>query len=127
MSADSTAARRKPSVWGSVSKLYQRVEFPAYEKCSDMSDPVILSYFDSLLRQSDIALLEKPNWLNDKIIGFAFQYYQEVILHQWPQRRHIIWPIWRHRNDILGSFQKARCLFCRSQCDSNGKIMFFAF
>ena len=45
---------------------------------SDMSDPVILSYFDSLLRQSDIALLEKPNWLNDKIIGFAFQYYQEV-------------------------------------------------
>ena len=43
-----------------------------------MSDPVILSYFDSLLRQSDIALLEKPNWLNDKIIGFAFQYYQEV-------------------------------------------------
>ena len=43
-----------------------------------MSDPVILSYFDSLLRQSDIALLEKPNWLNDKIIGFAFQYYEEV-------------------------------------------------
>ena len=47
-------------------------------KNSDMSDPVILSYFDSLLRQSDIALLEKPNWLNDKIIGFAFQYYEEV-------------------------------------------------
>ena len=56
-----------------------------------MSDPVILSYFDSLLRQSDIALLEKPNWLNDKIIGFAFQYYQEVkipnLLYQ--QRYHI--------------------------------------
>ena len=84
-----------------------------------MSDPVILSYFDSLLRQSDIALLEKPNWLNDKIIGFAFQYYQEVIFHQWLQIRHM--------TDILGSFQKARRLFCRSQCDSNGKIMFIAF
>merc|ERR1711962_294683 len=50
-----------------------------FDCLTDMSDPVILSYFDSLLRQSDIALLEKPNWLNDKIIGFAFQYYQEDV------------------------------------------------
>ena len=101
-----------------------------------MSDPVILSYFDSLLRQSDIALLEKPNWLNDKIIGFAFQYYQEVkipnLLYQ--LRYHIKnlvtdnWAGWWFITDeaCLGCFQKARCMFCRSQCDSNGKIMFFA-
>ena len=95
MSTDSTTARRKSSVWGCVSKLYQRVEFPALEKySSDMSDPVILSYFDSLLRQSDIALFEKPHWLNDKIIGFAFQYYQEVILHQWLQMRNMNDMIW---------------------------------
>ena len=43
-----------------------------------MGERIILSYFDSLLRQSDLGLLEKPNWLNDKIIAFAFQYYQEV-------------------------------------------------
>ena len=43
-----------------------------------MSDSIVLSYFDSLLRQSDLALIEKPNWLNDKVIAFAFQYYQEV-------------------------------------------------
>ena len=43
------------------------------------SNRIVLSYFDSLLRQSDLALLEKPNWLNDQIIAFAFQYYQEVI------------------------------------------------
>ncbi|XP_010217101.1 PREDICTED: sentrin-specific protease 8 [Tinamus guttatus] len=38
-------------------------------------DPVVLSYMDSLLRQSDVALLDPPNWLNDHIIGFAFEYF----------------------------------------------------
>ncbi|NXF86848.1 SENP8 protease, partial [Eubucco bourcierii] len=38
-------------------------------------DPVVLSYMDSLLRQSDVALLDPPNWLNDQIIGFAFEYF----------------------------------------------------
>ncbi|NXX45988.1 SENP8 protease, partial [Tricholaema leucomelas] len=38
-------------------------------------DPVVLSYKDSLLRQSDVALLDPPNWLNDQIIGFAFEYF----------------------------------------------------
>ncbi|XP_054627962.1 sentrin-specific protease 8 isoform X1 [Dunckerocampus dactyliophorus] len=37
-------------------------------------DPVVLSYQDSLLRRSDVSLLEGPNWLNDQIIGFAFEY-----------------------------------------------------
>ncbi|XP_064013162.1 sentrin-specific protease 8 [Pogoniulus pusillus] len=40
-----------------------------------MEDPVVLSYKDSLLRQSDVALLDPPNWLNDHIIGFAFEYF----------------------------------------------------
>ncbi|XP_028922484.1 sentrin-specific protease 8 [Ornithorhynchus anatinus] len=38
-------------------------------------DPVVLSYMDSLLRQSDLRLLDPPNWLNDHIIGFAFEYF----------------------------------------------------
>ena len=36
-------------------------------------DPIVLSYHDSLLRQSDVALLEGSNWLNDRIIGFFFE------------------------------------------------------
>ncbi|XP_009895390.2 sentrin-specific protease 8 [Dryobates pubescens] len=40
-----------------------------------MEDPVVLSYMDSLLRQSDVALLDPPNWINDRIIGFAFEYF----------------------------------------------------
>nr|XP_056721877.1 sentrin-specific protease 8 [Euleptes europaea] len=38
-------------------------------------DPVVLSYMDSLLRQSDVSLLDPPCWLNDQIIGFAFEYF----------------------------------------------------
>ncbi|XP_067829549.1 sentrin-specific protease 8 isoform X2 [Heptranchias perlo] len=38
-------------------------------------DPVLLSYHDSLIRRSDLSLLNPPNWLNDNIIGFAFEYF----------------------------------------------------
>jgi len=38
-----------------------------------MGDKVILSYGDSLLRSRDVGLLQPPNWLNDAIIGFAFE------------------------------------------------------
>lgn len=38
------------------------------------SSDVILSYYDSLLRQKDIELLEGPCWINDNIIGFYFEY-----------------------------------------------------
>ncbi|XP_069910850.1 sentrin-specific protease 8 [Oryctolagus cuniculus] len=38
-------------------------------------DPVVLSYMDSLLRQSDVSLLDPPSWLNDHVIGFAFEYF----------------------------------------------------
>jgi len=39
-------------------------------------DLVILSFGDSLLKKSDICLLEKGQWLNDKLISFMFEYYQ---------------------------------------------------
>ncbi|XP_043933432.1 sentrin-specific protease 8 [Protopterus annectens] len=38
-------------------------------------DPVILSYQDSLLRLSDVTLLDPPFWLNDHVIGFTFEYF----------------------------------------------------
>ncbi|KAK4873936.1 hypothetical protein RN001_013296 [Aquatica leii] len=38
------------------------------------SNPVILSFHESLLRLSDIDLLRGPCWLNDSIISFYFEY-----------------------------------------------------
>ena len=34
----------------------------------------VLSYHDSLLTSSDVNLLEPSKWLNDKLIGFCFEY-----------------------------------------------------
>ena len=41
-----------------------------------MSDPVVISYHDSLLRESDLELLGGRNWLNDALIAFWFEYLQ---------------------------------------------------
>ena len=37
-------------------------------------DKKVLSYGDCLLRESDVRALSDGEWLNDKIIGFAFEY-----------------------------------------------------
>lgn len=39
-----------------------------------MADAIVLSYHDSVLRQSDVLLLEPPQWINDRLIGFEFEY-----------------------------------------------------
>ncbi|XP_063782565.1 sentrin-specific protease 8 [Pseudophryne corroboree] len=37
-------------------------------------EKIVLSYGDSLLRSSDVALLDAPHWLNDNVIGFTFEF-----------------------------------------------------
>ena len=41
------------------------------------SDKVVASLEDSIVRQSDLQLLDGPHWLNDSLIGFYFEF-----LHQ---------------------------------------------
>ena len=41
---------------------------------NEMTDPIVISYHDSVLRQSDLALLSAPNWLNDQIISIFYEY-----------------------------------------------------
>lgn len=43
----------------------------------------VLSYHDSLLTKDDLKLLEKNNWLNDKIIGFCFEYFENDQFKVW--------------------------------------------
>ena len=37
-------------------------------------DAVVLDYYDCLLRNSDLILLNESHWINDNLIGFAFEY-----------------------------------------------------
>ncbi|GAB1604725.1 sentrin-specific protease 8-like [Argonauta hians] len=39
-------------------------------------DSIVLDYHNSLLRLSDYELLDPPNWINDKIIEFCFEYFE---------------------------------------------------
>lgn len=39
-------------------------------------DKIVLSYFDSVIRESDINILKSTMWLRDGIIGFYFEYLQ---------------------------------------------------
>ncbi|KAL4227095.1 hypothetical protein ACF0H5_015069 [Mactra antiquata] len=38
---------------------------------------VVLSFNDSLLHKSDVDLLNGPNWINDKLISFCFEYFEK--------------------------------------------------
>ncbi len=41
------------------------------------NDKIILNYNDSLLHESDLSLLERNNWLNDRLIGFFSEYFEK--------------------------------------------------
>nr|XP_033330749.1 sentrin-specific protease 8-like isoform X1 [Megalopta genalis] len=42
-------------------------------------DPIVLCYYDCVIRASDVTLLQGPHWLNDVIIGFYFEYLDVTI------------------------------------------------
>lgn len=44
-----------------------------------MADEICLNYHNSLLRKSDVDLLQEGKWLNDKVIGFWFEYLEHDI------------------------------------------------
>ena len=46
---------------------------------------IVLSYGDSLIRKSDLELLQPGCWLNDTIIGFYFEYLQTHLHSDLPQ------------------------------------------
>ena len=46
-----------------------------------MSDSTVLSYGDTLIRKSDLDILNSCQWLNDQIIGFFFEFCQSEKFH----------------------------------------------
>ncbi|KAM3926089.1 sentrin-specific protease 8 isoform 1-T3 [Leptodactylus fuscus] len=55
-------------------------------------DQVVLSYGDSLLRSSDVALLDAPHWLNDNIIGFTFEFLASTLPPSTAERVALLSP-----------------------------------
>ena len=44
-------------------------------------DKTVLSFYDSLLKESDVNTLTEGCWLNDKIIGFVFEWVDIFIFY----------------------------------------------
>lgn len=55
-----------------IDELVDRL--PQEPKMFKNEDRIVLSYHDSLLRDSDVQLLRGPHWINDTIIGFYFEH-----------------------------------------------------
>ena len=55
-------------------------------------DPIVLSYHDVCLRKSDLETLQGRNWLNDAIISFMFEYYQQETYKQNSEHIHFFDP-----------------------------------
>ena len=45
-------------------------------------DKIVSSIGDSIVRESDVKLLEGPYWLSDRIIGFYFEYLHKMVLEE---------------------------------------------
>ena len=62
-------------------------------------DKTVLSFYDSLLKESDLNTLTEGCWLNDKIIGFVFEwvdifiFYCLGVQHRLNMKNLIISPI----------------------------------
>lgn len=50
-----------------------------YSTMAKNDKSLVLSFHDSVLRDSDLDLLRGPHWLNDSLIGFYFEYLQYCI------------------------------------------------
>ncbi|XP_066588999.1 sentrin-specific protease 8-like [Prorops nasuta] len=50
------------------------IQYIMEKKDQKKSNDIVLSYYDCLVRDSDVALLKGPYWLDDIIIGFYFEY-----------------------------------------------------
>jgi len=57
-----------------------------------MEDPVVLSFGDSLIRSSDLTILDSNSWLTDNIISFFFEYFGTVIFSQNERRIAFVGP-----------------------------------
>jgi sentrin-specific protease 8 len=45
-------------------------------------DNVVLSYNDSIIYESDLMLLNEKAWLNDRIIGFVYEYFERDLFKE---------------------------------------------
>ena len=56
------------------------------------ANSIVLDYHNSLLRKADLRLLEHPNWLNDTLINFAYEYFEYSTFSEYQSKVAFIGP-----------------------------------
>ncbi|ELU15887.1 hypothetical protein CAPTEDRAFT_108145 [Capitella teleta] len=85
---------------------------------------VILSFHDSLLRESDVKTLDSGQWLNDQIIGFAFQYFENEVFSEYSNQVAFLSPEVTQMIKFISS-QEASMLLSALELSSK-QLIFFA-
>lgn len=79
-----------------------------YRKSDKTSNPIVVNFHDSLLRQSDLDELGRSCWLTDSVITFAFEYFS-----------HQQYSVLKHRVAFIGPevTQFIKCYEHRAELD----------
>lgn len=78
-----------------------------------MEDQVVLSFHDSLLHESDVKLLDSPCWLNDNIIAFTLEAFEQKLFGDFSNDIIFISPqVGKVNREVLSTEQ----LYWKVQC-----------
>ncbi len=91
------------------------------------SEKIILNYNDSLLHDSDLELLEPSQWLNDRLLGFVYEYFELDLYAETVCQRKIclVNPSTVQFLKLITSMDEARmCFFEPLELDKRNKIVF---
>ncbi|CAF0711673.1 unnamed protein product [Brachionus calyciflorus] len=87
---------------------------------------IILNYNDSLIYESDLGLLKEGNWLNDRIIGFCCDYFENEIFKQECERKLLAFvnPSTVQYLKLCESLEEAKMCFLEPLVLQEKKVIF---
>lgn len=91
-------------------------------------DNILLNYHDSLLYESDLELLNQGNWLNDRLIGFIYEYLErdEFEIECGERNRFsFVNPSTVQYLKLCESLNEASCCFLDPLCLDKKDVIFF--
>lgn len=86
---------------------------------------IVLSYNDSLIHESDLKLLDEGNWLNDQLIGFFYEYFENELFKDEKHLFAFVNPSTVQYLKLCASLQEAEMCFLQPLDLANKQYIFF--
>lgn len=90
-------------------------------------DQVIVNYHNSLLYTSDLKILDERDWLNDRLIGFIYEYFENELFDNLVARRIALFvnPDTVQYLKLCPSLEEAKICFLEALEMSKFEVVFF--